>query len=202
MQVSIEVIKELRELTSASVSDCKTALMDAQGDLHKAAELLKKRGLEIAAKKASRAANQGRIETYIHHGNKMGVLVEINCETDFVARNEEFIGFAKDVAMQIAACSPKYVKSEDVPADELKDMNDKQKSDFFKVTCLMNQPFIKDDKMTIKDYLTSLVAKLGENIVVKRYCRYTHHKINKPCIDYTDFKTDYTDYRRMFIHVI
>ena len=115
MAVSIEVIKQLREATSASVSDCKNALDEAKGDLHKASEILKKKGLEIAAKKASRAANQGRIEAYVHTGNKIGVLVEINCETDFVARNEEVIRFAKDVALQIAASAPKFLKIDEVP---------------------------------------------------------------------------------------
>ncbi|HQP91500.1 MAG TPA: elongation factor Ts [Candidatus Omnitrophota bacterium] len=172
MAVSIEMIKELRELTSASVSDCKAALDEARGDLHKAAELIKKRGLEIAAKKSSRAANQGRVESYIHHGNKIGVLVEVNCETDFVARNEEFICFTKDVALQITATDPRYLKKEDVPADVLVDMNDKQKADFFKVNCLLSQPFIKDDKLTIQDYLTSIVAKIGENIIVRRFVRF------------------------------
>ena len=172
MAVSIEIIKQLRELTSASVSDCKNALDDAKGDMRLAAELLKKRGLEIAAKKATRAANQGRVEAYIHHGNKIGVLVEINCETDFVARNEEFIRFSKDVAMQIAATDPRYLKKEDVPKDVTIELNDKQKNDFFKVSCLLSQPFIKDDKMTIQDYLTSIVAKIGENIVVRRFSRF------------------------------
>ena len=172
MAVSIEVIKQLREATSASVSDCKNALDEAKGDLHKASEILKKRGLEIAAKKASRAANQGRVEAYVHTGNKIGVLVEINCETDFVARNEEFIRFAKDVAMQIAASAPKFLKTEEVPSEELKDLNDKGKSDYFKVHCLMQQPFIKDDKLTIQDYLISLVAKIGENIVIRRFSRF------------------------------
>ncbi len=169
MAVSIEMIKQLRELTSASVSDCKVALDDAKGDFHKAAELLKKRGLEIAAKKASRTANQGRVEAYVHHGNKIGVLLEVNCETDFVARNDEFVRFTKDVAMQIAATDPRYLKKEDVPADVLSDLNDKQKADFVKVNCLLSQPFIKDDKVTIQDYLTSIVAKIGENIVVRRF---------------------------------
>lgn len=172
MSVSIELVKQLRELTSASVSDCKTALDQAKGDFHKAAELLKKRGLEIAAKKATRAANQGRVEAYIHHGNKIGVLLEVNCETDFVARNDDFVRFTKDVAMQIAATEPRYLKKEDVAADVLADMTDKQKADFFKVNCLMNQPFIKDDKVTIQDYLTSIVAKIGENIVVRRFVRF------------------------------
>lgn len=172
MSVSIEMIKQLRELTSASVLDCKSALDQAKGDIHAAAESLKKKGLEIAAKKASRAANQGRIEAYIHHGNKIGVLVEVNCETDFVARNEEFIRFSKDVAMQIAATDPRYLNKEEVPAAVLEDMSDKQKADFIKVNCLMNQPFIKNDKLTIQDYLTSIVAKIGENILVRRYVRY------------------------------
>lgn len=172
MAVSIEIIKQLRELTQASVSDCKAALDDAKGDFKTASELLKKRGLEIAAKKASRTANQGRIEGYLHHGNKIGVLLEVNCETDFVARNEEFIRFTKDVAMQITATDPRYLRKEDVPADVLADLNDKQKNDFFKANCLMSQPFIKDDKVTIHDYLTGIVAKIGENIVVRRYCRY------------------------------
>ena len=172
MAVSIEVIKKLREATSASVSDCKNALDEAKGDLHKASEILKKRGLEIAAKKASRAANQGRVEAYVHTGNKIGVLVEINCETDFVARNEEFIRFAKDVAMQIAASAPKFLKTEEVPSEELKDLNDKGKSDYFKAYCLLQQPFIKDDKLTIQDYLTSLVAKIGENIIIRKFSRF------------------------------
>lgn len=172
MAVSIEMIKQLRELTSASVSDCKSALDQADGDFHLAAEFLKKRGLEIAAKKASRATKQGRVEAYIHHGNKIGVLVEVNCETDFVGRNEEFIRFVKDAAMQIAATDPRYLKKEDVPADVLGNTNEKQKADFFKVNCLLSQPFIKDEKMTIQDYLTSIVAKIGENIVVRRFVRY------------------------------
>jgi elongation factor Ts len=172
MAVSIAIIKELRELTAASVSDCKKALDDAKGDIKKASELLKQRGLEIAAKKASRAANQGRIEAYVHTGNKIGVMVEINCETDFVARNDEFARFAKDIAMQVAATDPQCLKREDVPANEIKDLNDAQKEDYFKVRCLMDQPFIKDPKQSIKDYLTATVAKIGENIVIRRYCRF------------------------------
>lgn len=172
MAVSIELIKELRVLTSASVSDCKMALDEAKGDLRLASELLKKRGLDIAAKKASRAANQGRIEAYVHLGNKIGVLLEVNCETDFVARNEEFVRFTKDVALQIAATAPKFVKREDVAEETLKDFNAKEKEDFYKVHCLLDQPFIKDDKKTIKDYLLSVVAKMGENIIVKRFSRF------------------------------
>ncbi len=172
MAVAIEVIKQLRELTSASVADCKKALDEAKGDLKGAAEVLKKRGLEIAAKKASRVANQGRIEGYVHNGNKIGVLVEVNCETDFVARNEEFIRFCKDVAMQVTASDPKFLKAEDVPAEQVKGLDDKAKKDYIKSHCLLSQPFIKDEKLTIQDYLTQSIAKIGENIVIRRFIRY------------------------------
>ncbi len=172
MPVAIEVIKQLRDLTSASVSDCKKALDEARGDMAKAAELLKQRGLEIAAKKASRTTNQGRIEAYVHAGNKIGVIAEINCETDFVARNEEFIAFCRNVAMQIAALEPKHVKEEDVPAEALKDLDEKAKKDYVKTHCLLSQAYIRDASLTIKDYLTSVVAKLGENINIRRFIRY------------------------------
>ncbi len=172
MAVSIELIKQLRTLTSASVGDCKVALDDAKGDLAVASELLKKRGLEIAAKKASRTTGQGRIESYVHLGNKIGVLAEINCETDFVARNEDFIRFCKDITMQIAATEPKHLKRGDVPADLLKDFNDKEKQDYYKVHCLLDQPFIKDQSVTIQDQLTAAIAKIGENIVIRRFCRF------------------------------
>jgi elongation factor Ts len=172
MPVSIELVKELRILTLASVLDCKKALDEAKGDLKVASELLKKRGLEIAAKKASRATGQGRIESYVHLGNKIGVLVEINCETDFVARNEDFMRFCKDVAMQIAATEPKYLKKEDVSPDVIKGFNDKEKKDFYKVHCLLDQPYIKDDKLTIQEHLTQAIAKIGENIVIRRFSRF------------------------------
>jgi elongation factor Ts len=172
MAVAIEVIKQLRELTCASVSDCKKALDDARGDMAKAAELLKQRGLEIAAKKASRTTNQGRIEGYVHAGNKIGVLVEVNCETDFVARNEEFTAFCRNVAMQIAAADPGHIREEDIPAEAVKDLDEKMKKDYVKTHCLLSQAYIRDASMTIKDYLTSVVAKLGENINIRRFIRY------------------------------
>lgn len=168
----IKKIKELRDLTMASVSDCKKALDDAHGDMTKACELLKKRGLEIAAKKASRAANQGRIEAYVHTGNKIGVVLEVNCETDFVARNEEFIRFTKDVAMQIAASAPLYVNREQVPCEAIADVKEAHREEYFKTHCLMDQAFIRDPKQSIKDYLTATVARIGENIVVRRFCRF------------------------------
>ncbi|MDD5730257.1 MAG: translation elongation factor Ts [Candidatus Omnitrophica bacterium] len=170
MVVSVDTIKELRNLTSASVMDCKRALQEASGDLKKAAELLKKRGLEIAAKKKDRAAKQGRIEAYIHHGNKIGVLLEVNCESDFVARNSDFCQFTKDISMQIAACNPIYVSKDDVPADVLEQQHNKEQ--FLKESCLLEQVFVKDPSLVIKDYLTGLIAKIGENILIRRFVRY------------------------------
>jgi elongation factor Ts len=170
VKISIDLIKELREITSSSVAHCKKALEESKGDIKKAAVLLRKQGLEIAAKKQSRAAKEGRIEAYVHHGNKIGVLLEVSCESDFVARNEGFIQFAKDLAMQIAATSPLYLKQEDVPVEVLE--NEKSKEDFYKNHCLLEQPFVKDSSITIKDYLGSIVAKIGENIIIRRFIRY------------------------------
>ncbi|MBM3247985.1 MAG: translation elongation factor Ts [Candidatus Omnitrophica bacterium] len=170
MEIPKELIQQLRQETSCGVMDCRKALIESKGDFKKAKEVLIKRGLEIAAKKADRVANQGRIESYVHLGNKIGVLLEVNCETDFVARNEDFCRFAKDVAMQIAAAEPKYLKKEDVSKDDLKEVKDKE--GFYKQNCLLDQVFIKDSNLTIKDYLASLVAKIGENIVIRRFARY------------------------------
>lgn len=170
MKISLDLIKELREMTCASVAHCKKALEDTKGDLKKAAVLLRKQGLEIAAKKQSRAAKEGRVEAYLHHGNKIGVLLEVDCESDFVARNSDFIQFTKDLAMQIAATSPSYIKKEDLPSDVLE--QEKNKDEFIKNNCLLEQPFVKDPGMSIKDYLGSIVAKIGENVVVRRFIRY------------------------------
>jgi len=167
---SVDAIKELRGMTCASVAHCKKALEETKGDIKQAVVLLRKQGLEIAAKKQSRAAKEGRIEGYIHHGNKIGVLLEVNCESDFVAKNEEFVRFTKDLAMQIAATGPEYIKKEDVPEEVLK--HEKNKEDYYKSNCLLEQVFIKDQALTIKDYLGSIVAKIGENIVVRRFIRY------------------------------
>ncbi len=170
MAASLDAIKELREATSCGVIDCKKALEQAGGDLNKAKELLKQRGLELAAKKSGRAATDGRVEVYVHPGNKMVVMVQVSCETDFVARNEDFIRFSKDVAMQIGAMAPRYIKEGDVPEDILKSVDDP--SAFIKEQCLMSQAFIKDQKKTIQDYLNEIVAKIGENIFVSRFARY------------------------------
>jgi len=166
----VDAIKELRDLTCSSVAHCKKALEDAKGDIKQAVILLRKQGLEIAAKKQGRAAKEGRIECYIHHGNKIGVLLEVNCESDFVAKNEEFINFTKDLAMHIAAISPEYIKKEDVPDEVLK--HEKNKEDYYKNNCLLEQVFVKDPSLLIKDYLGSIVSKLGENIIIRRFTRF------------------------------
>lgn len=155
-----ETIKELRELTGAGVMACKSALDEAGQDLKKAKEILQKKGIAIAQKKASRPTGEGRIEAYIHHDGKTGVLIEVACETDFVAKNVEFIRFCKDMAMQIAAKGPNYIRREEASADSAKD------------EILLEQPFIKDEGVTIGEYLTSLIAKVGENIVIRRFARF------------------------------
>lgn len=170
MGASIDEIRELREQTSCGVIECKKALEEAKGDLKKAKEILKKRGLELAAKKGSRTAKEGRIESYVHMGAKIGVLAEINCETDFVAKNEDFCQFAKDVAMQIAAAAPTYIRKEDIPEEALKGVKD-QKT-FIEESCLLEQPFVKDQSITIQEYLNTLIAKIGENILIRRFIRY------------------------------
>jgi elongation factor Ts len=170
MKSSVDAIKELRDMTCSSVAHCKKALEEAKGDIKQAVILLRKQGLEIAAKKQNRAAKEGRVDCYIHHGNKIGVLLEVNCESDFVARNEDFIKFTKDLAMQIAAASPEYIKKEDVPEEVLK--HEKNKEDYYKNNCLLEQVFVKDPSLLIKDYLGSIVGKLGENIVIRRFIRY------------------------------
>jgi len=157
-------------MTCSSIAHCRKALEESKGDIKQAAILLRKQGLEIAAKKQSRAAKEGRIDCYIHHGNKIGVLLEVNCESDFVAKNEEFTRFTKDLAMHIAASSPAYIKKEDVPEEVLQ--HEKSKEDYYKANCLLEQAFVKDPGLTIKDYLGSIVAKFGENIVIRRFIRY------------------------------
>jgi len=191
MAVTIDLIKKLREKTNAPMMDCKKALQEANGDLKTATEILKKRGQIVVLKKAGRTAKEGVIESYIHSNNKIGVLLEVNCETDFVARNEDFRRFVRDLCMQIAASSPVYVLREEVPKsiverekDILKEqvkgkpkkivekiVNGKLEK-FYSEVCLMDQVFIKDDKIKIKDYLTTIIGKIGENIVVRRFVRF------------------------------
>ena len=173
--------------------DCKNALKDAEGDMDKAVEILRKKGIARASKKADRAVNEGRIEAYIHPGSKLGVLVEINCETDFVAKTDDFLTFTRDVAMQIAASAPLFVKREDVDQatidsemeiyraqakdqgkpDNIIDRIAARKLDkFYSEICLMEQPFVKDPDKTIENLLTETIAKLGENISIRRFTRF------------------------------
>lgn len=170
MKISLESIKKLRMMSSASISDCKKALQDAGGDIEKAMALLRNRGLELVAEKKERIAKEGRVEAYVHQGNKLGVLLEVDCETDFAARNSDFAQFTKDISMQIAACNPLYIEKEDVPKKDLAEVKDKEH--FYKENCLLEQVFIKDPNITVKDYLGSLLAKIGENIVIRRFTRY------------------------------
>lgn len=174
MEITVDTIKELRELTSCGVIECKKALEESNGDIQKAKQFLQKRGLELAAKKGSRSAKEGRIEAYIHQGSKIGVMVEVNCETDFVAQNADFAKFSRDVAMHIAAVNPKYLSVADVPEEELAEQKDQK--DYIKQVCLLEQPFVKDPKMTIGQYTTNLIASIGENIFVNRFVRY---KVNE-----------------------
>lgn len=193
MAVTTEMIKQLRELTGAGVLDCKKALEETNGDFEAASEILKQKGLAAAAKKVDRDAGDGLVEAYIHAGSKLGVLVEINCETDFVARTEEFQAFCHDVAMQIAAASPSWVSRSDVPEEVLAEQKDAIRAEmagenkpehvmerimegklakFYQENCLLDQAFIKDDEKTIQQLLTGTIAKLGENIVIKRFARF------------------------------
>jgi elongation factor Ts len=192
-EVNANQVKELREKTGAGMMDCKKALAEAGGDFAKAEEVLRKKGLAAAAKKSSRAATEGAVASYIHMGGKIGVLVEVNCETDFVARTEGFQALVKDVAMQIAAANPSWVRREEVPADVVAkeieiakaQMRDQKKPEailekiaqgklekFYEQVVLMDQLFVKDDKKKMHEVLTDSVAKIGENIQVRRFARY------------------------------
>jgi len=187
----LDAIKKLREKTSAGVMDCKKALKEAGGDVNKAIEILRKRGVALASKKASRAAKEGVIGSYLHLGNKIGVLVEVNCESDFVAKNKDFREFVKDVSMQIAASNPRYVSREDVPKGVMDKEKDIIKAQIkgkpanvvekivsgklekcYEDICLMEQPFIKDTNIKVREYLTSMIAKIGENMIIRRFVRY------------------------------
>lgn len=170
MEVPLERIKELREMTSCGVLECKKALEEANGDFDKAKEILQERGMELAASKKDRATKAGRVEAYVHLGSQIGVLVEVNCETDFVARSEDFCTFTKDLALQITASVPRYIRKEDIPRHVLERQPDPEI--FVKTNCLMNQVFIKNPQLTIQDYFNQLVAKIKENISIRRFVRY------------------------------
>jgi elongation factor Ts len=187
------LVKELREKTGAGLLDCQKALGEAHGDVEKALRVLREKGLTKAAKKGSRVATDGAVASYIHPGAKIGVLVEVNCETDFVARTDEFQQLVRDVAMQVAAASPRYVRREDVPESELDseraiyrvqaEQSGKpaqvierivagQLERFYKDVCLLEQPFIKQSDRPVKDLMQEAIARLGENITVRRFARF------------------------------
>lgn len=184
-------VKALREKTGVGMMECKSALIEANGDMEKAVEVLRKKGVAVAQKKAGRATKEGRIESYIHMGGKVGVMVEIGCETDFAAKNEDFGEFAKNIAMHIAAASPQYLSPEDVPQDFIEKEKEIAKEQLkgkpehvldkilegkvakiCEEICLLEQPYVKDDKLKVKDYLTNTIAKIGENMVIRRFVRY------------------------------
>ena len=164
MQISVDMIKALRQRTSAGVMDSKHALEEADGDLDRAEEILREQGIASAAKKADRETSEGLVETYVHSGGRIGAMVEMNCETDFVARTPEFRELAHDVALQVAAMSPLFVDAEDIPEGEPVEPEQ---------SCLLRQPFIKDTTRTVGDLVTETVGKLGENIRIRRFSRYS-----------------------------
>jgi len=193
MDITAEMVKELRQRTGIGVMECKEALEESQGDIDKAIAILRKKGYARAKEKMSRETTQGLVQSYIHLDGKLGVLVEVNCESDFVARNEEFRELVKNIAMQIAAANPRFVSAEEIPALELEEereiiraqLKDMQKppqiiekivegklKKFYEEVCLLHQPYIKDDKITVQQLIASYIAKIGENIRVRRFARF------------------------------
>ncbi len=172
MAVSMEQIKELRERTGAGILEAKKVLESTNGDMKQALELMRERGLQVAAKKATREVREGRVDVYLHHGNKLGALVEINCETDFVARNDAFIQLTKDIALQIAS-SPetKYITKDEVPAGEA-EAYEEGADEFYKQAVLVEQAFVRNASETIAQMIQNTIAKTGENIVVRRFARF------------------------------
>ena len=192
-EITAALVKELRERTGAGMMDCKKALSATDGDLEKAIDFLREKGLAAAAKKAGRVAAEGLVEAYIHGGGRIGVLVEVNCETDFVAKTDAFKELVKDIAMHIAATNPSYLKREEVPTAELEHeqavLAEQARNEgkpekiiekmvagriekYYKEVCLMEQPFVKDPDKTISDLITESIAKIGENISIRRFPRY------------------------------
>lgn len=208
MAINASMVKELRERTSAGMLDCKKALEEADGNFDKAAEWLRKKGLSAAAKKADRVAAEGLVSSYIHGDGRVGVLLEVNSETDFVARNEDFQNFCKDISMHIAALAPKFVNSDEIPEEtrkkereilEAKALEEGKKKEFLdkildgqikkwaSEICLMDQKFVKNPDKTVKEVLTDLIAKIGENIVVRRFARFELGEgIEKKTVDFAE----------------
>jgi elongation factor Ts len=192
-KIDAKQVKELRDLTGAPMGDCKKALEEAKGNIEEAIVVLRKRGMASAQKKATRTTNEGAVGTYIHAGGKIGVLLEVNCESDFVARTDDFQNLLKDIAMHIAATDPRYVRPEDVtvedmerekdvyraqaaatgkPAPVIERIVDGKMAKFYEEVCLLEQPFIKDQAVSIKELIAQKVGKLGENITVRRFARF------------------------------
>jgi elongation factor Ts len=193
MEITAEQVKTLREKTGVGLMDCKEALRATNGDMDKAVDYLREKGLAKAQKRVGRAATEGTIAVYVHMGGKIATMVEVNCETDFVAKTDQFLAFAKDVAMQVTAANPTYVRREDVPEEvreKEKDIYRKQAKEsgkpdkildkiaegklekFYQESCLMEQTFIKNPEVTIKGLLDDLIAKMGENLLIRRFVRY------------------------------
>ena len=163
LQVSTAAVRELREKTGAGIMDCSKALLETDGNMERAAEVLNQRGLALARKKADRTANQGVIEAYVHQGGQIGAIVEVNCETDFVARTDEFKELAHSLVLQIVAMSPQFISQEEIPPEADTDPQ---------AACLLLQPFIRDPDKTIQDIITETIAKVGENVKVRRFTRF------------------------------
>ena len=193
MEITASMVKELRERTGSGMMDCKKALIETKGDIEAAIDYLREQGLSAAAKKAGRIAAEGIVDSYIHMGGRIGGLIEVNCETDFVAKTDQFRAFVRDMAMQVAASRPEYVRREEVPADVLNrerevyraaalnegkperivdKIVDGRVEKFFKEVCLLEQPFIKDPDRSVEDVLKETIAQLGENISIRRFTRY------------------------------
>ncbi len=193
MEITSKMVKELRDMTNAGMMDCKKALTESGGDVDAAVKILREKGLSAAAKRANKEANEGQIFSYIHSNNKLGVIVELNCETDFVAMTEDFQSLGKNIAMQVAATAPIVVKREDIPEDVLEREKEIFRNQalqsgkpekildkivegkvekFYSEIVLFEQPFIKDDKVTIEELLRETIGKLGENMVIKRFARF------------------------------
>ena len=193
MEITVSMIKELRDRTGAGILDCKQALGDAEGDMDKAARILREKGLEAVAKKAERETWEGLVHAYVHAGDRLGALVELNCETDFVARTKEFRQLAHDIAMQVAAASPSYVDVADIPEEVVEaqkedtraKMREQGKPDriierivegrlakYLDEVCLVRQPFIRDEDRTVGDMVADTIALVGENIVIRRFARF------------------------------
>lgn len=194
MSITADMVKTLRDKTGVGMMDCKKALQETEGDMEKAQEFLRKKGLADASKRSGRSTSEGLIEAYIHVGSQIGVMVELNCETDFVARNDQFKGLARDIAMHIAASAPLYVSREEVPAEQIEkekeillaqpDMASKPEAvrekiivgrieKYYETVCLMNQPFIKDPNQKVEDLVKTAISTIGENIQIRRFARFS-----------------------------